>query len=126
MAWTSVDPKVVSPDVPTPAFAYGDFFVLNKDRRVMARVNPTDGEIKWHTRVPGSDDYESSPLVCDGKIYIVSHTGRVVVIDAENGEQLFQMQMDKARPDKTRASIVAAQGQLFIRTTNKLYCIAKQ
>ena len=26
VAWTSVDPKIVSSDVPTPAFAYGDFF----------------------------------------------------------------------------------------------------
>lgn len=125
IAWTSIDPKVVSSDVPTPAFAYGDFFILNKDRKMMARVEPQSGEIKWQTRVPGNAPYEASPLVADGKIYIINFSSRVVVLDADTGEKVNDIEMDKPQDDPTRASIVAAHGQLFIRTTNKLFCIAE-
>lgn len=125
IAWTSVDPKVVSSDVPTPAFAYGDFFVLNKDRKMMARVSPADGAIKWQVRLPGNAHYEASPLVADGKIYIINFSSRVIVLDAESGRTLGDVEMDEPQDDPTRASIVAAHGQLFIRTTNKVFCIAQ-
>lgn len=126
IAWTSVDPKVVSSDVPTPAFAYGDFFILNKDRKMLVRVEPKTGAIQWKTRIPGNADYEASPLVADGKIYIINFASQVLVYDAESGEQISKAKMDEPRDDATRSSIVAAHGQLFIRTTTKLFCIGEQ
>ncbi len=126
IAWTSTDPRVVSSDVPTPAFAYGDFFILNKDRKMLARVAPSNGEIKWQTRIPGFQDYEASPLVADGKIYVMNFSSRVLVYDADTGEKIGDAEMDKPQDDYARSAIVAAQGQLFIRTPTKLYCVAKK
>ncbi len=126
IAWTSVDPRVVSSDVPTPAFAYGDFFILNKDRKMLVRVDPEEGDIEWQTRIPGNEGFfEASPLVADGKIYIINSSARCMVYDAENGKLLGDVEMDEPQDDYVRSSIVAAQGQLFVRTTNKLFCIAK-
>lgn len=126
IAWTSVDPRVVSSDVPTPAFAYGDFFILNKDRKMLVRVDPKEGDIEWQTRIPGNEGFfEASPLVADGKIYIINSSARCMVYDAENGKLLGDVEMDEPQDDYVRSSIVAAQGQLFVRTTNKLFCIAK-
>lgn len=127
IAWTSVDPKVVSSDVPTPAFAYGAFFILNKDRKMLCRVDPKSGEIQWQTAVPRKSEFEASPLVADGKIYIIDFDSRVAVYDAKSGDMLSEIEMSQRRDsDKTRSSIVAAHGQLFIRTTDKLYCLAKR
>ena len=119
----STDKKIVSSDVPTPAFAYGDFFVLNKDRKTMLRVEPTSGEVKWQTTLDRNETYEASPLVADGKIYVVDHSGRVVVMDAENGDALHRIEMDRARDDPTRASIVAA-AQGSYSFAPRLSCIA--
>ena len=92
---------------------------------MLVRVQPETGKIVWQERIPGNADYEASPLVADGKIYIVNFSSRVLVYDAETGQKLGDIKMDKARDDSMRSAIVAAHGQLFIRTTNKLFCIAK-
>ena len=49
------------------------------------------------------------------------------IINAANGETLNVIPMDKPEgDDKVRASIVAAHGQLFVRTTRKLYCVGEK
>ena len=64
-------------------------------------------------------------LVADGKIYLMNFSSQVFVYDAESGEKLGDVSMDKPYDDYARSAIVAAHGQLFIRTPSKLYCIAK-
>jgi outer membrane protein assembly factor BamB len=125
VAWTSQDHvKRVSADVPTPAFYEGDFFVLNDLRRHLSRVDPKTGEPKWTVEVPGRAKYEASPLVADDKVYLINHAGHVVVLNADNGDVIFETTMDdpEAR-EVVRASIVASDGQLFIRTTRQLFCV---
>ena len=124
IAWVSRDVREVSSDVPTPAYYDGDFFVLSDLRRHLSRVEPKTGKVKWSIETPGSRKYEASPLAADGKIYIIDHSGEVAIINAANGDILRQIQMDQPRSQQVvRASIAAAHGQLFIRTTNKLYCV---
>ncbi len=127
LAWVSREHRAISSDVPTPAFADGDFFVLGDGTRTLLRVDPQTGEAKWSARLPGRDKYEASPLVADGKVYVVDFGGHTSVYDMANGNQLASMQMvEKRSRHVIRSSIIAAQGQLFIRTPDKLFCIAKQ
>jgi outer membrane protein assembly factor BamB len=127
IAWVSRDQPEISADVPTPAFYDGDFFVLSDVRRALSRVEPATGEVKWSIATPGRTKYEASPLAADGKLYIINFDGLVTVVDAADGEILNSISMDDPRgDDKVRASIVTAHGQLFIRTTRHLYCIAEQ
>jgi outer membrane protein assembly factor BamB len=126
VAWVSRDVREVSSDVPTPAYYDGDFFVLSDLREHLSRVEPQTGKVKWSIETPGRRKYEASPLAADGKIYIIDHSGEVAIIDAANGNILKQIQMDEPRGlEVVRASIAAAHGQLFIRTTDKLYCVGK-
>lgn len=126
IAWTSKKEDKVTSDVPTPACYDGDFFVLSDLRKHLSRVEPQTGKVKWGIPTPGRAKYEASPLVADGKIYIINHAGEAAVIDAENGKILNVIPMDPTSGGEVvRASIVAAQGQLFIRTTRKLYCVGK-
>ncbi|MDA0660491.1 MAG: PQQ-binding-like beta-propeller repeat protein [Planctomycetota bacterium] len=129
LAWVSRDEKAVSTDVPTPAFADGDFFVLSDVRKQLSRVDPHTGKAKWTVKTPGIVKYEASPLVADGKIYIINFAAEVAVFNAHNGDQLGVIPMtDPDHPHdgfNVRSSIIAAQGRLFIRTNSHLYCIAK-
>jgi outer membrane protein assembly factor BamB len=126
IAWISRDEEKVSSDVPTPAYYDGDFFVLSDLRKHLARVEPRTGKVKWGIPTPGRAKYEASPLAADGKIYIINHDGEAAVIDAVNGNVLTVIPMDQpSGSGVVRASISAAHGHLFIRTTRKLYCVGK-
>lgn len=126
VAWVSRDVREISSDVPTPAFYDGDFFVLSDLRKSLSRVEPKTGKAKWTIQTPDSAKYEASPLAADGKIYIINHAGEAAVIDAAKGDVLKVIPMDKVSGQQVvRASIVAAYGQLFIRTTSRLYCVGK-
>ncbi|MHC4594550.1 MAG: outer membrane protein assembly factor BamB family protein [Planctomycetota bacterium] len=126
IAWDSQNVREISSDVPTPAFFDGDFFVLSDLRRCLSRVEPRMGKVKWTIRTPGRAKYEASPLAANGKIYLINHSGEVAVVDAANGDVIKVIPMDKrSGQEVVRASISAAYGQLFIRTTRRLYCVGK-
>jgi len=126
IVWVSQEVREVSSDVPTPAYYDGDFFVLSDLRKRLSRVKPQTGKVNWTIQTPGNAKYEASPLAADGKIYIINHAGEAAVIDASNGDVLNLIPMDKpSGREVVRASISAAYGQLFIRTTRRLYCVGK-
>jgi outer membrane protein assembly factor BamB len=110
--------------VPTPAFADGDFFVLSDVSKALSRVAP-DGKVKWTLETPGRIKYEASPLVADGKVYLINFNGDVVVVDAKEGRILHQAAFGSGADKLVRAMIVASQGQLFLRTDTRLFCIGK-
>ena len=125
LAWTSERGSALTSDVPTPAFSDGDFFILSKSQRTLSRVEPATAKVKWAVKMPSKRDYESSPLVADGKVYLMDFDALVTVVDAKNGKIISKIEMGK-RGGRVRASIVASHGQLFIRTSRKLYCISKK
>ena len=126
VAWTSRGTRGVTSEVPTPAYYDGDFFVLSDSRNCLSRVAARTGQVVWSVPHAGSAKYEASPLVADGKIYLINFDGQVAVLSAANGEVLRVIPMDQpVAGEMVRASIIAAHGQLFIRTTRKLYCVGK-
>jgi len=126
VAWSSKDAREITSDVPTPAYYDGDFFVLSDLKKALSRVVPSTGKVQWSVRTPGNKKYEASPLAADGKIYIVNFLGEVAVLNASDGKlvNVIPMAADESRESPIRSSIIAAHGQLFIRTNEKLFCVA--
>jgi outer membrane protein assembly factor BamB len=128
LLWVSRDERNITSDVPTPAFYDGDFFILSKGRRFLSRVEPKTGKIKWGTALKSRQQLEASPLAADGKIYLLDFDGVATVVDASSGEILSTIPMEtkeNLEAGPIRSSIIAAQGNLFIRTNAKLYCVGK-
>ncbi len=125
IAWVSKDTREVSSDVPTPAFYRDDFFVLNDLRTCLSRVEPATGKVKWTVALPRGDKFEASPLAADGRIYLINFAGLVVIVDAEQGTIIRQIPMAQRSESPIRSSIAAAQGNLFVRTNDKLFCVGK-
>jgi outer membrane protein assembly factor BamB len=126
LAWNSEQARVVSSDVPTPAFYDRDFFVLGDGHKALSRVEPKTGKVKWSIDLPGSKKFEASPTAGDGKLYLLNFAGEVLVVDTDDGKILRTIPMGEEGDDKTRSTIAVSQGQLFIRTNSKLFCIGKK
>ena len=82
--------------------------------------------MKWTVELPGNRKFEASPTGAGGKLYLMNFGADVVVMDAAKGRILGTMAMGDEGDDMTRSSIAVANGQLFIRTNHKLYCIARK
>ena len=124
VAWISRHTRQLSSDVPTPAYYDGDFFILSDVRKALSRVEPQSGIVKWSIELPGRSKFEASPLAADGKIYLMNFAGDVIVVNAVNSEIISNVPMGNPYDDQTRSSIIAAHGQLFVRTNSELFCIA--
>jgi outer membrane protein assembly factor BamB len=110
------------PDVPTPAVDGKYIYILNDRGIVWCRDAKTGAEIWGNQRVrPGT--YSASPVVADGKVYVVSEDGVVTVFAA--GPE-FKVLAENDMADYTLSSPAVSDGQLFLRTTKFLYCIGKR
>ncbi|MBM3860344.1 MAG: hypothetical protein FJ395_11920 [Verrucomicrobia bacterium] len=115
----------ITPDVCTPLYYRGKLFVFDGDRQIIANVNPQTGAVLWQGKleVPG-DVFRASPTGADGKIYCISEKGNVFVLEAGDAFKILATFTIAEMP--CRSSIVASEGQLFIRTAKNLYCLAKK
>lgn len=124
--WTS-EGKEVTSDVPTPLFYEGFFYILNERLKMLSCVEPMSGAIAWTKQLPAKVKLETSPTGADGKIYMMSHLGEVFVVSAgpSGGEILNATTFGQAQSVYIRASIVPANGTLYIRTDDTLYAVRK-
>ena len=122
LAWKNDDRS--APDVCTPAVYDGKLFVLNGDAKTLICLDPKTGEKKWEGKLDTKMVIRSSPTVADGKVYIIDEKGTVFVCSAgDEFKVLATIPMGDA--EGTRATIAVSDGQLFIRTTQAVYCVGK-
>jgi len=125
IAWKSHD-REVSSDVSTPLFYKGRFYVLNGERRTLARIVPETGAVDWIGNLDSRITIQASPTAADDKIYFQNWRGEVfVVAAAEQFKLLHKAVMGDEDDDLLRASIPISQGEIFIRTGHKLYCVGQ-
>ena len=118
-----------TPDSCTPAAHSGRFYVFNGDKQVMTCLDAKTGAKVWQQsltleRSKGMEIFRSSPTVAGGNIYVVGERGTAVVLNESDGKMLHTVSMASGS-DATRSSIAVSEGHLFIRTSEKLWCIGK-
>ncbi len=115
-----------SPDASTPLYYQKRLYVLNGIRhgKVVTCLEPNTGRQIWQGTIGGRGPWRASLTGADGKLYCINETGEVVVLAAGGNEFkiIFQTKIDEPR---IQSSIAVADGRLFIRTAENLYCIGK-
>jgi len=126
LAWSS---EKDSTDCVTPLFYQDKLFMLNGDRQMMACFEPATGEAKWRQPLSVHEIFRASPTGADGKLYCLSERATAVVLSAADGSVLSTIKMgetDQGDEGLSHATIAAAHGCLFVRTSGHLYCIGKK
>ena len=125
LAWQSESREIFS-DTPTPLFYRGRFYMLNGDRRTLTRIEPATGKIDWTGDLGGIAKFDGSPTGADGKVYFQNFRGDIYIVEAgEKFNLLRVIPMGETYDNELRSTIAVSQGNLFIRTGSKLYCVGK-
>jgi outer membrane protein assembly factor BamB len=112
-------------DWSTPLLYRGKLYVLDGGKRILSCLDPKTGARLWHGELGVPDPIWSSPTGADGKIYLLSEKGTALVVAAGGDE--FKL-LSRIALDETpcKASVAAAQGQLFLRTAQHLFCVGRK
>ena len=107
--------KKSAPYVPT-GIVMGDLVWLWSDNGILTCLHAPTGDIRYQERVGG--DFFGSPVWVDGRLFCVSTTGELVVVEASDKFNLLQRYALKETCESTPA---VALGRLFIRTERHLW-----
>ena len=78
------------------------------------------GEILWTQRLDAGGAYAASPLLADGKLYVVNEAGVTTVLQVGKTAKVLAT---NPLNDVILASPVASDGAIFLRSDAALYCI---
>ncbi len=109
-------------DWATPLLMDGKMFVLDGGKRVLSRLDPKTGAVKWTGKLDIADSIWSSPHGGDGKIYLRSESGAVVVCSAGDEFKVLNRYQLPAEEVPCFGSVALSHGQVFIRSAKALYC----
>jgi outer membrane protein assembly factor BamB len=107
----------VLPYVPTPIAYKGHVYLWN-DNGVVSCIVARTGRNVWTRRVGGG--YSGSPVCIDGKLYVMSEKGDVVVLAASPE---FKLLGKTSLEDGSHATPAVSHGRLYLRTFHHLICL---
>ena len=108
------------PDVPAP-LVYEDVVFLVRSGGIATTLNARTGKVIKQARLTGAlDDYYASPVGVDGKVYIASEHGKVVVLRAAGDWEILAI---NEFDSDIYATPAISEGRMYVRTQNALYAI---
>ncbi len=112
-----------TPYVPSPLLYKGGLYFLRHYQGILTRLDSRTGkETTGPFRLGGVTDIYASPVAAANRIYISDRRGATLVVSGDaNPEFLARNVLD----DSFSASAAIVGGELFLRGTRKLYCIAE-
>lgn len=107
------------PQVSSPLLYDGVLYIV-KDGGILTSMDPKSGKIFKTARIPGAlDNYYSSPVAADGKVFLASETGKVTVI--KPGAEWEPVAVHDFE-ENIYATPALAEGRIYLRTASSLYC----
>ena len=114
--------KSLSSYVPSPVLA-GDRILSVNEHGVLGCLSVKDGESLFQQRLSGAGGVYASPVVADGRAYVVTRqNGTFVISMTGTGEVLEQNKLDDE--SDFNASPAIADGKLLLRSNRFLYCVS--
>ncbi|MHC4742188.1 MAG: outer membrane protein assembly factor BamB family protein [Planctomycetota bacterium] len=103
--------------VPTPLSAEGLLFTCH-DRGQISCLNANTGKLLWQEKPAGR--YYGSPVWVNGKVYVITVDGEVVVVKAADKYELLGV---NPLGEKSQATPAVANGRMYLRTDSHLISI---
>ena len=111
-----------APDVPSQ-LCDGKYFYMVDDKGLVSCLDAKKGTLIWGPESTAEGIVRPSPVLADGKIYILNRNGVTTVIKA--GPKFEIISLNELDGSWTLASPAISGKQIFIRTGTHLYCIGE-
>lgn len=109
----------------TSPVLYDNKLYVVTDNGMVTAFNATTGEPYYaQTRLPKAYNLKASPVGANGKLYLATEDGDVVVL--KMGEKFEVLAVNTLEDQVFIASPVIADGELFLRGQNTLFCISEK
>lgn len=106
--------------MPTP-IVVGDLLYVPNDNGIVAVFDAKSGKQKYKERLPEAGTFSASVVAAKDKLYFINEDGEVFVI--KTGDK-FELLGRNSMGEVCMATPAIADGKLFIRGRDHLYCIA--
>jgi outer membrane protein assembly factor BamB len=107
------------PQLPSPLVYRGVLYMVN-DGGIVTALNPESGAEIGQGRLKGAiDHYYASPVAADNKVFMLSETGKVVVLAPGGGLDPIAV---NDLGDDIYATPAISGGRIYLRTRAWLYC----
>jgi outer membrane protein assembly factor BamB len=107
------------PNVPSPIL-YQDVLYLMKEGGILTALDASTGAVLKQGRLQGAlGDYFASPVAADGKLFTLSHEGKVTVLKPGKDWQILAV---NEMGEDCNATPALADGRIYLRTDQALYC----
>jgi outer membrane protein assembly factor BamB len=110
------------PNVPSPVL-HEKVLYLMKEGGILTALDGSTGVVLKQARLSGAlGDYFASPVAADGKLYTVSHEGKVSVLKPGRDWEVLAV---NELGEECNATPAIADRQIYLRTHQTLYCFGK-
>ena len=110
------------PEISSPV-AVRDFVFLATTYGVVASFNAQTGKMIKYMELNGVPDFQASPIVVDGKIYLICDKGKVFIFSATGD---FNLITSFDTGESSLATPAFTDKKIVIRTDNIIYCVEEK
>lgn len=111
-------------NVSSPLYHEGHLYWMNDNLGVAYCAEAKTGKLVYEERIDRAGQVYASPVLADGRIYYLTRTGRTIVVPAAPKFEILA-QNDFEDRSVFNASPAVSNGQLLIRSNQRLYCLGK-
>ena len=109
----------ILPEIASPV-ATKDFVFVATNYGVVASFNAQTGELIKSMETGA--DFNASPIIVEGKIYLISTKGKVYIFSAKGN---FTLINSFETGEKTFATPAFTDGKIVVRTERSIYCVSE-
>jgi outer membrane protein assembly factor BamB len=111
------------PDVPTPISDGKYLWMVTGDRSLFSCLDLKTGQPLYDRERLPSATYSSSPVLADGRIYLMNENCETVVLQA--GPEFKILAVNKLEGSNGLSSPAVVGREIFLRTSDAIYCVTK-
>jgi outer membrane protein assembly factor BamB len=111
------------PEIPSPLYYDHKLFVV-RDGGLLQCLEAASGNVLYQERLGVGGGYAASPIAADGRVYLPSHSGTIVVVDGRAKE--LKVLARNIVGEKITATPALVENLMYVRTDRHLFAFGRK